>query len=68
MKKISKTILLIFIVLAIFLTTSYFIADNSTFKDNKMVQTGAAIAEIIKDTLPEKITNSPLSPNNLFED
>jgi hypothetical protein len=65
-KKLSKTILLIFIIIALFLTISYYVADSPTFKDNKFVQTGAVIAENLKENIPTEKINISLHQNNFF--
>lgn len=66
-RKFSKTIFIIFIIFLILITISYFVADSPVFEDNKFVQTGAVIAENVKENIPTEGITSSLDTNNFFE-
>jgi len=67
-KKTAKVILVIFLILILFLTFSYFTADQQAFRENKAIQTGAAIAESIDKNLDLSKYFKDLNTDNLFKD
>ncbi len=71
-KKTSKTIILIFIILVFFLLFSYNFKDVDFLKENQFIQTGAVIADKLVTTFnnnvdTEVLLNSTVKSNKLFK-
>ncbi len=71
-RKTSKLLMTLLLVLIFFLLFSYAFKNKVSFQDNKVVQTGAVIAEEVVKIFQERIgseqiINSTVKSNKLFK-
>lgn len=71
-KKTAKLVIMLIIIFILFLVFSYAFKNVESFQDNKLVQTGAVVADKLFGVLKEKadtdsFVNSTLKSNKLFK-